>query len=140
MDAASKKEVTAKSGGSATAQKRDEEYTGNWRKGNFAESLKTTKETNDGGGMNSGRNSGRNSARGKKKNNNQVDQVPLMVEPGMQQRPKTTCVNAHLLMVEDPKKMSKHAKRRANKKAKQAAAAAEEGNQAGPDQTTYDHQ
>lgn len=45
-----------------------------------------------------------------------------------QSKPKTTCYGADLIIQDgEEKKVSKHAKRRANKKAKQAAADVEGG-------------
>lgn len=126
--AAQKKESNGSKASSAAAPKAEEEVFGNWRMGNFGEAKKSTSNnTTTANGQPNGVGGG-----AKKRKNTQVDMGPLMEEAGMNQRPKTTCVNAHLLMTEDSKKMSKHAKRRANKKAK-LAAAADEGNPTGQD-------
>lgn len=72
------------------AKKDDEEVFGNWRTGNFGEAKKSkpAEQTNGGGNKQ------------KKNKNNGLDMMPLMDEPGMQQRQKTTCANAHLLIFE----------------------------------------
>ena len=87
--------------------------------GNFAE----TKQSNQNIGAASSaaaaqQNNGGGGGGKKKKNKPSMDTGHLMVESGIYQRPKTTSYNAHLLMPDESKKMSKHAKRRANKKAK----------------------
>ena len=86
---------------------------GNWRAGNFGASEPKSK----------------NSARGGGRNNGVADD----------QEPKIVCYGAeNIIQEEEEKKVSKHAKRRANKKAKQAAGVpTEEVNSNGLTQQEY---
>lgn len=81
----------------------------NWRTGNFG---------------------GDERPKGSARGNGAKNSLAAPEEPSMQQqsKPKTTCYGADLIIQDgEEKKVSKHAKRRANKKAKQAAADVEGG-------------